>query len=309
MLELKPSRTSQKAERQAWRFTFAKKYQQGKFHAISGIDYLIDQLDDFILLFSSFRNKKNSTSGYINGFEEVWNIHNHKEDDTASLDQVKGIHKIFLSSFEYLSSYLKAYSNLISDSKNPLKAEELMMLVDLSTTKSIISDLKSKEGGLLESFDTRPSDWLNETPRYQRKLLKGASINWEEDRQRPRHIENESAKNWAKGSKRRYKLKEFVYKSDFNARITFEDLKKLKNKFDELFVNRKQKKLSIKEQVLIDEHRRVDFVLDEKIVDVDEGDRKKLEKILDIKSVDQKEPLSLQYFYNENYEIFEFLEK
>ena len=285
-----------------------KKYQQNKFHAIKGLGILIDKLDDLILLFSSFRNKKDSTSSFSNGFEELWNIHNNKEGGNTFFKQVKGIHRTFLSSFEYLSSYLKAYSNLISDSKNPLKAEELMMLVDLSTTKSIISDLKSKEGGLLESFDTRPSDWINETPRYQRQLLKGASINWEEDPQRPRHIEKESAENWAKGSKRRYKLKEFVYKSDFNTPITFEDLKKLKNNFDKLFVDRKQRTSSIREQVRMKDEV-LDFVVDERIVDVDEGDRKKLEKILDIKSVDQNESLSLQQFYTANYEIFEFLEK
>ena len=285
-----------------------KKYQQNKFDALSGVDILIDKLDDFILLFSSFRNKKNSSSGYINGFENVWNIHNDKKGGIAFLDQVKGIHFTFLASFRYLSSYLKAYSNLMSVSKNPLRAEELMMLVDLSTTKSIISDLKSKESGLKESFDTEPNDWLNETPRYQRKLLKGASINWKEDPQRPRYVKNESAKDWAKDSKRRYKLKEFVYKSDFNGPITFEDLKKLKNNFDKLFVDRKQRTSSIREQVRMKDEV-LDFVVDERIVDVDEGDRKKLEKILDIKSVDQNESLPLQQFYTENYEIFEFLEK
>lgn len=182
------------------------------------INESIDQITDLI------RKLRSSQKEFAN----IWDLEVNRGEDTTYENRGKAFTEMFLLSLNFLRDALQARKSFLS--RNDISSDELCLLVDQSTNKSITTDLK--KGILKPKVD--PVNKFNMQNLGREIRYKNSSIS----RRRPLrkvYIEYASAKDWAEDKKRQYKFKETMFREMPSKDIYLSDLKNLYKKFSKIF--------------------------------------------------------------------------
>lgn len=158
-------------------------------------------------------------------FANIWNTEVTRGQDTTYENRGKDFVFMFLQSLNYLKDSLEARKNFLS--KNDISSDELCLLVDLSTNKSITTDLKK---GILKQSDPASKFKMQNLG----SRLRNNSITSRKPF-RKIYLDYASAKTWAEDKKRQYKFKETMFREEVSKDIFLSDLQILYKNFSKIF--------------------------------------------------------------------------